>query len=178
MTTDHSIDPVTSESAPSRTQRKRAARDLQKIGQRLVELDRKDLARLPLPDQITDAIGLYGRIHSREARRRQLQFLGKLMRRIDTAPIEAALARLDGTTADARFAFQQLETWRERLLEDPGALTEYLTEHPNADRQALRHQLKRTHGAKNDAMGKTEARALFRLLKTFADSGFDQGSSH
>ena len=177
MTSNHSIDPLSSEPVPSRTKRKRAAQDLQKIGQQLVDLDRKDLARIPLPDQVTDAIDLYGRIHSREARRRQLQFLGKLMRRIDTAPIEAALAHLDGSTADVRFAFRQLENWRERLLEDPGALTEYLTDHPGADRQALRHQLKRTHGAKNDAMRKTEARALFRLLKTFADSEFDQETS-
>ena len=50
-----------------------------------------------------------------EARRRQLQFLGKLMRRVDIAPIEAALDRIDGTSASARYQFHQLEIWRERL---------------------------------------------------------------
>ena len=99
----------------SRTQRKREALDLQKTGQRLVELDPGDLASVPLPQDMLDAIALYKRIRSFEARRRQLQFIGKLMRKIDLDPIQAALSQIDGTSAQARFEFHQLEIWRDRL---------------------------------------------------------------
>ena len=155
----------------SRTQRKREALDLQNLGQRLVELDPGDLATVPVPPELEDAIALWKRIRSHEARRRQLQFIGKLMRRVDLAPIEEALSRIDGNSAAARYAFHQLEHWRDRLIEEPEALTEYLSEHPHADRQALRHQIARVNKATDDTQRKSQARALFRLLREFADAG-------
>ena len=154
----------------SRTQRKREALDLQKIGQRLVELDSGDLATVPIPPELEEAIGLWRRIRSHEAKRRQLQFIGKLMRRIDLAPIEAALDRIDGTSAEARYAFHQLESWRDRLIEEGSALTEYLDAHPHADRQALRHQIARVHKAADANQRRTQARALFRLLRSFEEN--------
>lgn len=153
----------------SRTQRKREALDLQKIGQRLVALDPGDLASVPLPPEMLDAIALYKRISSFEARRRQLQFIGKLMRKIDLEPITEALSQIDGTSAQARFEFHQLEIWRDRLIEEPEALTEYLDQHPQADRQALRHQISRIRKATDDNQRKAQYRALFRLLKGFED---------
>ena len=93
--------------ATSRTQRKRAALDLQNLGKRLVELDAGDLATVPIPAELGEAIALWRRIRSHEAKRRQLQFIGKLMRRIDLEPIEAALNRIDGSSAEARYAFHQ-----------------------------------------------------------------------
>lgn len=151
----------------SRAQRKREALDLQKIGQRLVELDPGDLGTVPMPAELEDAIALWRRIRSHEARRRQLQFIGKLMRRIDLEPIEAALNRIDGSSAEARYAFHQLEVWRDRLIEDGAALTEYLSTHPNADRQALRHQIARVRKARDEEQRRTQARALFRMLRGF-----------
>jgi len=154
------------EGAPSRTQRKREALDLQKIAARLVSLGPAELAQVPLPIEVTEAIETCKRIRSHEARRRQLQFLGKLMRRIDINLIEKALERIDGDSASARYEIHQLEQWRERLISDPDALTEYLSAHPHADRQELRHQLTRVRKAGDDARRKTEARALFRLLRS------------
>ncbi len=154
----------------SRTQRKREALNLQNLGQRLVELDTGDLATVPLTPELAEAIALWKRIRSHEARRRQLQFIGKLMRRIELAPIEEALSRIDGTSAQARYAFHQLEHWRDRLIEEPDALTDYLNEHPQADRQALRHQIARVTKAADEARRKTEARALFRLLRDFEEA--------
>lgn len=132
-----------------------------------MDLDPGDLAKVPLPDDVVDAISLWKRIGSHEARRRQLQFLGKLMRRVDIEPISAALDEIDGHSARARFSFHQLESWRDRLLADPSALTEYLRDHPQADRQQLRHQLARIQRTRDDAQQKTEVRALFQLLKSF-----------
>jgi ribosome-associated protein len=153
----------------SRSQRKREALDLQKLGQRLVELDAGDLATVPVPPELDDAISLWRRIRSHEAKRRQLQFIGKLMRRIDLAPIEAALNRIDGSSAEARYAFHQLEIWRDRLVEDGSALTEYLDAHPQADRQALRHQIARVRKATDEDQRRNQSRALFRLLRSFEE---------
>ena len=126
------------DAAASRTQRKRAALDLQNMGKRLVELDAGDLATVPMPAELSEAIALWRRIRSHEAKRRQLQFIGKLMRRIDLEPIARALDRIDGASARDRYAFHQLESWRDRLIAEDAALTEYLHAHPKADRQALR----------------------------------------
>ena len=154
----------------SRTQRKRQALDLQNLGKQLVELGPSDLARVPIPAELRDAIALWKRIRSHEARRRQLQFIGKLMRGIDIEPIRAALARIDGQSATARYEFHQLEHWRERLIEEPDALTEYLALHPNADRQRLRQQLSRVRKAPDEEKRKAESRALFRLLRSFEEA--------
>jgi ribosome-associated protein len=160
-------DEPSDDAVTSRTQRKREALDLQKIGQRLVDLDPGDLATVPTTPELDEAIALWKRIRSHEAKRRQLQFIGKLMRRIDLDPIEAALSRIEGTSAEARYAFHQLESWRDRLINEPEALTEYLNQHPEADRQLLRHQITRVRKATDDTQRKTQARALFRLLRDF-----------
>ena len=164
-----SVDESTDDPVASRTQRKREALDLQKIGQRLLDLDPGDLATIPLVPELEEAIALWKRIRSHEARRRQLQFIGKLMRRIDLTEIETALGRIDGTSAQAQFAFHQIEVWRDRLIAEPDSLTDYLNTHPHADRQALRHQIARVRKARDDSQRKSQSRALFRLLRQFED---------
>ena len=159
----------------SRTQRKRQALHLQSLGAELVDLDPGDLARIPLPDELTDAIALYRRIHSREARRRQLQLIGKLMRSIDVDPIGEALERLRGHSARARYEFRELENWREKLIAEDGALTDYLSAHPRADRQRLRHQIAKVRRAGEDGQRKAESRALFRLLREIEEAHRQSG---
>jgi ribosome-associated protein len=151
----------------SRTQRKREALDLQRLGGRLADLRPADLAVIPLPDQVIEAIEAYRKIRSHEARRRQLQFLGKLMRKIDVEPITQALDRIDAQSSASSYEFHQLEIWRERLIEEPAALTEYLSAHPHADRQRLRQQLARVRKAPDEARRKAESRELFRMLRSF-----------
>jgi hypothetical protein len=106
------------DAAPSRTERKRAALDLQKTGGQLVALRAEDLARIPLGDDLREAIALYQRIRSHEAKRRQLQFIGKLLRGTEMDPVYAALDRINGQSNSVRYAFHQLEQWRERLIDD------------------------------------------------------------
>jgi ribosome-associated protein len=149
----------------SKSERKRLATRLQKMGRALAELRRDRLAEISLPDDLERAIADYRRFPSREAKRRQLQLIGKLMREIDTAPIEAALERLDGRSATARYEQHQLERWRERLVEDPAALTAYLAEHPHSDRQTLRHLIERARTARDEQQQKIASRALFRFLR-------------
>jgi ribosome-associated protein len=149
----------------SKSERKRLATRLQKMGRALAELRPDRLAEISLPEDLERAIADYRRFPSREAKRRQLQLIGKLMREIDTAPIEAALERLDGRSATARYEQHQLERWRERLVEDPAALTDYLAEHPHSDRQALRHLIERARTARDEQQQKIASRALFRFLR-------------
>ena len=131
---------------PSKSERKRRAARLQKLGKRLIELGPREQAQVPLPRELEDAIAAHRRIRSREAARRQLQFIGKLMREVDTGPIEL---------------------WRDRLLADPEALTEYLNEHPDAERQRLRQHLNKLAGATDEPTRKSLARELFRMLRDF-----------
>lgn len=151
--------------APSKSERKRQATLLQKLGKRLTELRAEDLEQLALPDPLLKAIADYRRFPSFEAKRRQLQFIGKLMRETDVAVVEAHLARLDGTSAAARYEFHALERWRERLLADADALTEFLNEYPHTDRQQLRLLVRRAREARDEQAQKTAARALFRFLR-------------
>ena len=160
--------------ALSKTARKREAEDLQKLGLRISELSQELRNTLDMPENLRVAIEDYLRFPSRGAKRRQLQFIGKVMRKIDTAPLRARLADLDRESADARFAFHQIEQWRDRLLADAGALTDYLDEYPNADRQALRHAVQKVHKAKTEALSKQHARELFRLLKANTQEASDQ----
>ena len=150
---------------PSKSERKRQARDLQNIGRQLAEIAPDDLLELNLSVQLADALANYRRFPSFEARRRQLQFIGKLMRNADIEPIQELLNRRAGKSAAARYEFHQLEQWRERLLTEPDALTEYLSAHPGADRQRLRQQLQRVRKARNETQRKDASRELFRILR-------------
>ncbi len=155
----------------NKSERKRAAARLQEIGRALAELRPARLDEIPLPETLERAIYDYRRFASREAKRRQLQRIGKLMREIDTAPIEAALERLEGRSASARYEQHQLERWRDRLIEDPAALTDYLAEHPHSERQTLRHLIERARTAGNEQQQKTASRALFRFLREDVPTG-------
>ncbi len=153
------------EPAPSKSERKRQATLLQKLGKRLTELKAEDLEQLALPEELLKAIADYQRFPSFEAKRRQLQFIGKLMRELDTDLVEEHLGRLDGTSAAARYEFHSLERWRERLLTEDDALTDFLDEHPHVDRQQLRLLIRRAREARDEQAQKTAARTLFRFLR-------------
>ena len=149
----------------SKTERKRLATRMQQLGRSLTELNAIQLATMPTSQKLQAAIQDYQRFPSNEAKRRQLQFIGKLIRDEDTESIELALARLDGTSALAQYEFHQLEHWRDRLILEPTSLTEYLQEHPTIDRQALRHHIQHAHRAQDDQQRRASARALFRFLR-------------
>lgn len=148
---------------PSKSARKRESHALQTLGERLLEAPPAVLAELDLPEALRDAIALAKRIRERGALRRQRQLIGKLMRRVDPAPIEAALERIDHTHRDAVRLDHAAEAWRERLLE--GADTEvavFVEAHPAVDVQRLR-QLVRAGRGDHEAV--RARRELFRLVR-------------
>src|SRR5262249_55931118 len=121
----------------SKTQRKRAMHALQQLGEALVGLSSARLQALALPDKLFEAVSEAQRLTQREARRRQLQFMGRLMGGVDPGPIEAQLARWrePGNADKARVA--AAERWRERLLDEVGALDRLCEQVPRADRPRL-----------------------------------------
>ena len=149
----------------SKSERKRRAHRLQALGRRLTELTPDALAGLGLPDALLAAIGDYQRFPSHGARRRQLQFIGRIMRDMDPEPLQAALDNLEGQSAEARYEFHLLERWRGRLLSEPEALTAFVEEYPAVDVQQLRHHIQQVHKAASEEQRRGAYRALFRFLR-------------
>lgn len=153
---------------PSKTERKAASHGLQTLGAALVSFDDERLRALPLPEPLRDAIALARRITSHEAKRRQLQLIGKLMRSIDVEPIRAAVdADALGRTQDA-FALHVAERWRAELVAEPAALTRFAAEHPRVDLQQLRALVRNARAEGTLAPERRHGRAwreLFRFVR-------------
>ena len=151
----------------SRTKKKQLVEELQKLGAALIALPSAQLDALGLPAELLAAVREAQRITSHEARRRQVQFIGKVMRRVDPEPVRAALAAMAGQSASARARQKRLEQWRERLIGDDAALTEFAGGHAGADLQAMRALIR--NARKEIAEGKPPRaqRELFRLIREF-----------
>jgi ribosome-associated protein len=126
----------------SRSQNRREALEVLALGEKLVELTAAQLARLPIPAELLEHIEYSKRITSHGARKRQLAFLAKQMRREDDATLDAIRDAMEANSETSKRAvalMHRIERWRERLLaEGDAALAELLDEYPDADRQALR----------------------------------------
>ena len=154
----------------SRTKKKHAVEALQKLGAALVELAPAQLDAIDLPAPLLAAVREAHRITSHEARRRQLQYIGKIMRKVDPGPVRAALAAIDGQSAAARAQQKRLEGWRERLIGDDLALTAFASEHPAADLQALRTLIRNARKEIAEQKPPRAQRELFRVLWGFTDA--------
>lgn len=158
----------------SKSQLKREMNALQDLGSAIVKLGAKDLVKIPLPDKVADAINEARRLNSHSALRRQMQYIGKLMRDVDPEPIQQALEaiRLCGQKSSAHF--HAIEQWRDRLIsEGQPALNEFIGQNPQADRQQLRQlMLNAAKEAKQEKPPKS-ARSLFRLLREILGDGED-----
>jgi ribosome-associated protein len=157
---------------PSKSARKREATAAQDLGTKLIALKESDLAALGLPEKLLDAILLAKRITARGGLARQRQYIGKLMRGVDTAPIEAALNASSRSAAFDAEKHKRIEAWRARLLtEGPGALEELMKWCPTADRKSLQSLIQKATGARVDSGSREAAsRELFRTLRTLFDS--------
>ena len=174
---DPSADPATDledtgdTERPSKSALKRQMHDLQALGQELTELPASRVAKLDLPESLRDALAEFRRTRSHEGRRRQMQLIGKLMRKTDDAPIREAVAAFKLGSAKETLALHEAERWREELLAGDDAVTRWLNHFPATDAQQLRSLLR---SARKDA--KVEAtpdqrhgrnyRELFQLIKT------------
>lgn len=149
---------------PSKSQRKRDMHDLQTLGQTLTSLPAANLRKLPLDEHILEAI-LDAQSFKNEALRRQLQYIGKLMRNVDPEPLRAAIENINKASNEENKRFHQLEKWRARLIsDDKDAQAAYLAQHPQADADqlaALIYQAKHENEHPQSGAG----RKLFRYLR-------------
>jgi ribosome-associated protein len=158
-----------SKPGPSKTALKKQAHDLQNLGQALATLPDERLVALALPETLLDAVRELKRISAHEGRRRQLQYVGKLMRKADAQPLREAVAAAKLGPAQDTLALHRAEQWRSELASDDAALTRWLAAHPHSDAQRLRSLIR---SARQDAQAAPEQRhgrtwrELFQFIKS------------
>lgn len=152
-------------SGPSKSQLKREMTALQDLGAELAALSKERLAKIDMPERLRDALLDAQRFTRHEARRRQMQFIGKLMRDIDAVPLQAAMDEIKGVSDAANIRQHRLERLRARLMEDEAVFAEVARDFPAADVQRLR-QLRR-NALKETLQNKPPRafRELFRALR-------------
>jgi ribosome-associated protein len=161
---------------PSKSALKREMIALQKLGVELVKLSRDQLKKIDMPERLRDAILDAQRFTQHEAHRRQLQYIGKIMRDIDAAPLQAALDEINGISTAATLRLQQLERLRTQLMEDESVCSDIARDYPGADIQLLR-QLRRN--AIKEAQQNKPPRAyreLFRVLREMQKNAANEAS--
>lgn len=150
----------------SKSQRKREATEAQKLGQDLVELDAKSLNTIELPENLRHAIDEARRIRSHGALKRQLQYIGKLMRTIELEPIRDQYSKIINHYNKDIKELHIIENWRDRLLDEGDrALEELISEAPATDRQHLRQLIRQSAKEKKLNKPPKSAREIFQYLK-------------
>ena len=153
---------------PSKTRRKEESHDLQALGAALLEMSDDHVASLGLDEKLVDALRAHRKIRSHEARRRQMQLIGKLMRSVDVEPVRKAVAEMQLGRARDSLALHQAERWRAELIADDDAATRWIAAHPETDVQQLRSLVR---AARKDAALVPEKRSgrafreLFQFIK-------------
>jgi ribosome-associated protein len=153
---------------PSKSEAKRESDALQKLGAVLVEAPRDRVKRVPMPEDVLEAILMCQTITNHEGRRRQMQFVGKKMRTLDeeeVAIIQRAIDSWKGASKSETAALHALERRREKLLADDGALTVLMAEHPHLDVQHLRTLIRNARKEQAESKPPKAYREIFQILK-------------
>ena len=153
------------EELTSKTRKKKDMLALQDLGVQLVELNEQQLASMQLPEELLDAVMEARRLSKHEARRRQMQYIGRLMRDLDAAPIRERLEQWKGQGRAHTAQLHAIERWREELLAGDPALARFLDQHPDADSQKLRTLIRSARREQSAALPPKSYRELFRILR-------------
>jgi ribosome-associated protein len=160
---------------PSKSQRKRDMAALQTLGESLLRLSAIELQRIELPEALREAVADMPRMGSHEARRRQLQYIGRLMRGVDPGPLRAAIEDATGESKRAIALMHRCEKLRDALLADDAALAGVLADLPGADSQHLRATIRAARREHADGRPPRHARELYRWLhEQFSRRGQEQ----
>jgi ribosome-associated protein len=149
----------------SKTRRKKDMLALQDLGVQLVGLNEQQLQDMQLPEPLLEAVREARRLTKHEARRRQMQYIGRLMRDIDAAPIRERLEQWRGQGREHTAQLHAIERWRDELLAADPALARFLDEHPGADSQRLRSLIRNARREQGAALPPKSYRELFRVLR-------------
>lgn len=155
----------------SKSQIKREMHALQKVGERLVELTPDQIREIDIPEELREAVLLAQTMKKREARRRQIQYIGSIMRHVDADPILKTLEIISHGRTEKVQAFHQIETWRNRLIEGNDDLIEkLLNRFPHADRRQFSQLIRNARAEKEGSKSSKCSRALFRYLKELSEN--------
>jgi len=150
----------------SKSQMKRDMLALQALGEKLVELSPDQIRQLELPENLLSAVLAAQSIKKHGAKKRQLQFIGKLMRSLDAEKIQQQLDNITLHSAQAINQLHKIEKWRERLLDDTtAALTDFLTEFPEADHQQLKTLVRNALQERKNNKPPKFYRKIFQFIK-------------
>ncbi|MEH5746729.1 ribosome biogenesis factor YjgA [Atlantibacter hermannii] len=153
----------------SKSEIKRDAEELKRLGLEMVELGKNALDKIPLDEELRAAIELAQKI-KKEGRRRQLQLIGKMLRNRDVDPIRLALDKLKNRHNQQVALFHKLEALRDRLIEEgDDAVPEVLKLWPQADRQQLRSLIRNAKKEKEGNKAPKSARLIFQYLRELAE---------
>ncbi|MCB1810887.1 MAG: DUF615 domain-containing protein [Candidatus Competibacteraceae bacterium] len=165
---DDFIDPY---DGPSKSQLKREALAVRDLGVELVKLTATQLEKIPLPDDIRAAVEQAQRIKAHGGRRRQLQYIGKLLRQLDTEPIATALTDLQSGAVIAKRELHWLEQTRDALIAgEDGALDGIFDRYPQAERQHLRRLIEKARREQARNRPPATSREIFRYLRDLMQS--------
>ncbi|MCK9648023.1 ribosome-associated protein [Haemophilus influenzae] len=149
----------------SKSEIKRDAEDLKQLGEKIVNLTKNNLAKIPLNESLLDAIELAQRLQ-KEARRRQLQYIGKLLRGIDVEPIREVLDKIENKHNQQQAMLHKIEKVRDELVEKGDvALTDLLNDYPDGDRQQLRNLIRSAQKELEQNKPSKAYREIYQMLK-------------
>lgn len=157
------------DAGPSKSALKRQSTELQQLGESLIELSPSELDELQLPEKLRDAVDIAKRITANGGLYRQKQFIGKLMRKIDVEPLRLALEAKKQAHRTQVLRLRRVEQWRERLLNEAAALTEFVAEFPEVDSKALQRLIARAHHERDRQQPPVASRELFKTLQEMMD---------
>ncbi len=171
--------------APSKSALKRQSHELQELGKQLLAMPDSRLASIDMPERLRDALDQWKKTRSFEGKRRQLQFIGKVMREVDSEPLREAVASFQMGHAKDALQLHQVERWRLELINDEAdAMTRWMAAYPESDAQQLRNLVRQ---ARKDAAAAPEQRngrafrELFQVLRKVvaeaSGAGEAQGAS-
>ena len=150
---------------PSKSSRKRDMTALQNLGAQLVDLNEQQLGSMQLPEDLLEAVLEAKRLTKHEAKRRQLQYIGRVMRDTDADPIRERLEEWRGQGREHTAQLHNLERWRDELLAGDPALERFLGQYPGADSQKLRSLIRNARREQGAALPPKSYRELFRVLR-------------
>jgi ribosome-associated protein len=148
----------------SKTQRKRQMKELQDVGAELVKLSPEQLSRIGMPENLREAVLACKRFSKHEAVRRQMQYIGRIMRDLDAGPIAEQVAALKAPSRRQAALLHVAERWRADLLADPESMARLVKEFPEADPHRLRELVEAASEERRESRPPKHFRELFHVL--------------
>ena len=153
------------DSVVSKTELKKDSKKIQQFGKKISELTINNIEAFKFPLNIYEATIALKNLKSNSAKKRQVQYLGKLLREIDLTDALIVMKQLEVSSQKEIQRNHIIEVWREKLLVNNDSITEFIDRYPQIDRQALRQSISNIQKEKKDNKGTKNSRQLFKLIK-------------